>query len=263
MIGLTAAKAEPPVAPWTGFYGGANLGYGWTPTNNINIAFAQSTGGPGFNTFAATDRGDMNGASGGAQVGYNWQSRWIVYGVETDWQVTNQRRQHAFDGTIFVPDVFGSPDINPVTVSSKERLTWFGTLRARAGAVIADRFLAYVTGGLAYGEVELSGFVLPGNPDPVIQQNLPGTWQENRLKVGWAIGGGVESRLVGNWTLKVEYLYIDLGKISANGALPAGNCYGTGGACNGPLPFPGPGTINGPRVTDNIVRLGVNYRFTN
>ena len=32
----------------------------------------------------------------------------------------------------------------------------------------------------------------------------------HNTKAGYAVGGGLEGRLVGNWTAKIEYLYLDL-----------------------------------------------------
>lgn len=67
---------------------------------------------------------------------------------------------------------------------------------------------------------------------------------------GWAVGGGVESALSRNWTVKPEYLYVDLGSISTTG-----NSYHGG--------FPGPTSpyIISADLTANIARVGVNYRF--
>jgi opacity protein-like surface antigen len=43
----------------------------------------------------------------------------------------------------------------PVTDSLSEKLEWFGTVRGRIGPTITPTFLAYLTGGLAYGQVKL------------------------------------------------------------------------------------------------------------
>jgi opacity protein-like surface antigen len=47
--------------------------------------------------------------------------------------------------------------------------------------------------------------------------------------------------LVGNWTAKAEYLYVDLGKLSC------------GVGCGAP--------VDNVSFTANIVRGGINYRF--
>ena len=86
----------------------------------------------------------------------------------------------------------------------------------------ADNWLIYGTGGLAYGEVAVSGssnfgasLTAPG----VILGTAPfapatagfGTSQTN---VGFTLGGGLEGRLSQNWTWKLDYLYVDLGSVN-------------------------------------------------
>jgi outer membrane immunogenic protein len=89
-------KAPPkPVAPaavynWTGFYVGANGGYGWkdpTVTFTPNDANAQgfTCGGAFGGTCAPPASFGINGGFGGLQAGYNWQlGRQWVAGLETD-----------------------------------------------------------------------------------------------------------------------------------------------------------------------------------
>jgi len=244
-----------PVFSWTGFYVGGNFGYSWGSARNT-YAFAQDNTGGGFDTFYALDSPRLNGLVGGLQGGYNWRFRNFFYGVEIDWEALGERAGDAFNGSIFVPGAS-----NPTVTAFSARQTSLGTVRRRAG-VISGPWLLYATGGLAYGRISTSGILSPTNPDPVIQHNLAALWDQSSTRVGWTIGGGIESAISGNWTWKREYLYVDLGTVTANGALPAGNCYGTGGTCNGPLPLPGPGTVSS-RITDNILRIGLNYKFGN
>ena len=68
----------------------------------------------------------------------------------------------------------------------------------------------------------------------------------HNTKAGYAVGGGLEGRLIGNWTAKIEYLYLDLGMVTL-APTPAQNST-VAVAFNS-------------RITDNILRLGVNYKF--
>jgi outer membrane immunogenic protein len=52
-----------------------------------------------------------------------------------------------------------------------------------------------------------------------------------------------------NWSAKIEYLYVDLGKISSTAIFPT--------AAGVPL-----GVSLNSRITDNIVRAGINYHFS-
>ncbi len=71
-------------------------------------------------------------------------------------------------------------------------------MRGRLGYA-ADRFMPYVTGGLAVGDIKAS---------------LPGFAGGSATNVGWTAGGGIEFAIAGHWTAKAEYLYVDLGHFS-------------------------------------------------
>ena len=113
-----------------------------------------------------------------------------------------------------------------ITGTAKEEIPWFGTLRGRAG-VAFDRSLLYVTGGGAYTNFKLSATALGV------------TVSSNSSHGAWTVGGGWEYAFADHWSAKVEYLYIDTGNVNT-------------------VLFTIP--VSG-RLTDNIVRIGANYRF--
>lgn len=76
------------------------------------------------------------------------------------------------------------------------KLEWFGAVRGRLGFTVTPTVLLYGTGGLAYGEIKTDGTI-----------SDPATFSMNTLKAGWVAGGGLEDRVSGNWTVKLEYLY--------------------------------------------------------
>ena len=105
--------------------------------------------------------------------------------------------------------------------------SWLATVRGRVGYSF-DRFLPYITGGLALGNMKASQPGFTGGED---------------TNAGWTAGGGLEFVIAGNWTAKAEYLYVDLGKF---------NC---GLACgNGANP-------DNVSFSTHLVRGGVNFRF--
>ena len=170
--------APPPVLPapalpclWLGPYVGANTGFQWT-SNIGGLSSSAFTGGSGF--------------TGGIQVGYNWQNGPWVYGVESDFNLSD------VNGT-FAGYQFSNP--------------WFGTMRGRAGYLINNNFFLYGTAGLAFGVTTISN----------------GGLSDSSGRLGWTVGAGVEFGLAPwglnpNWSAKVEYLYLDL---SQGGNLPA------------------------------------------
>jgi outer membrane immunogenic protein len=232
-ISVSAQAADMPVKGpvykalpqynWTGWYGGLNLGYTWGPWD-ASGPFVSPTG------FAALD---VNGALGGVQLGYNYQygNPWVV-GFEIDAQLSNAKDT---SGVVFPGAVFGAIAIPATAITNEWKLPWFATVRGRWGALTMNRsLLIYGTGGLAVGEVK---YRLIGSPPTL----LDGTDRE--VRAGWTIGAGFEYAWMNGWTMKGEYLYMDLGTVSLSAGLP---------------PF----TNNTTEVTNHIVRIGLNRRFS-
>src|SRR4029077_20960526 len=151
------------------------LGYGWAHVT------ASATGGGA----TASGSEDLNGYVAGGQAGVNVQTGRWVWGLEADFQATGQSRSGSFSG-------------GGTTVTVTDKLPWFGTLRARTGYAW-DRWLAYVTGGLAYGEFKSDGTATGA---------FAGSYSYSTTKAGWVVGGGLEAFVDKNWTVKFEYLHL-------------------------------------------------------
>src|ERR1700686_2745439 len=120
-----AYKGPVAVLPnWTGFYVGGNVGYSrgdWEATSNQAV----------YNFESKTDSPKVDGWLGGLQAGYNWQNGQWVYGIETDFQWTGEKRQHNWSdpGSTcttdedFIPPNWGA---GPAYVASEWKLRWFG-----------------------------------------------------------------------------------------------------------------------------------------
>ncbi|MGU3495373.1 outer membrane protein [Xanthobacteraceae bacterium A53D] len=179
-----------PVFSWTGFYVGANAGYGggsqdYTFANTPLDIAAASTNAAGF--------------IAGGQLGYNFQfANNFVLGLETDIQWTN------IEGEVSTLGFDGS------AVNMSTSLDYFGTVRARAGYAF-DRFLPYVTGGFAYGKTKTDITTIDAT-DLYVGNG-------SSTKTGWTVGAGVEYAFANNWTFKTEYLYVDLGNSNYNNFL--------------------------------------------
>jgi outer membrane immunogenic protein len=200
---------------------------------------------------------DTKGWAGGFQAGYNWQfdPRWVA-GIEAD---------------INGADIKGSSTVSAnsggspfATFSASQKVDWFGTLRARVGYLLTNDLLLYATGGLAYGRVKESAAfgLIPGASLNVTVNGVsftcinPGSptcfaGSNSRTSAGWTAGGGAEYRFWQSWSVKLEYLYVNLGSDSF--FIPAVT--------------PNPGTtpsvlnVHFDNAAFNLVRAGVNYRF--
>lgn len=241
-----AVKARPAVAPvpsysWTGCYVGVNAGYGWSDQTDVIRPSPDAASQAFWNAaFAAaaipTNYGyRTDGAAAGGQVGCNWQSGRFVLGIEGDIDWTDIGGSRSF--TTNVPGF-----VTGISNSSRD-LHWLGTVRGRAGFTATDTLLLYVTGGVAFGEVRYGGLAsFPASND--IQ-----TFASTNTETGWTAGVGAEWAFNANWTVKAEYLYVDLGSRTLTSVA-------TGRAAN--LATNLRDTYDN---TYNIVRVGLNYKF--
>jgi outer membrane immunogenic protein len=198
---LPRRQAMPTKAPayvaynWTGRYVGLNGGWGF--------------GTSGFRGVPGTGNFDTDGGMIGGTIGYNWQFNQFVFGLEGDIDWSNNRGSAACGG-----------------LTCTTRNNYFGTARGRIGYAF-DRFLPYITGGLAVGDIEARTTGFPGATDD---------------RAGWTVGAGAEFAISGPLTAKVEYLYADLGRFDCSTAC----------------------TVTPPQRVDfrtSVVRAGLNYRF--
>jgi outer membrane immunogenic protein len=257
------ALAAPPADTmfnWTGFYAGANLGYSLgrsdTSASFFNL-FNNTTPGP----ILLTTRGtlDMNGAIGGLQIGGNWQNGNWVLGLEADLQTLGQKGSKTFTCPAASCSSAGNnTDLTSAVADHNQKLDWFGTLRGRLGVTASPTILTYVTGGLAWGRIKTNdtftangtaGLLVAICPGPTCGSPVP---PSSTTKTGWTIGIGAEQRLSGNWSYKVEYLYMDLGRVNNFGIFPTGN------VSTNSVPI----QVNlSSKITDNILRIGLNYQY--
>jgi outer membrane immunogenic protein len=145
-----------------------------------------------------------------------------VFGIEDDISWVNKKGS--------------APDLPPFSINavSTTQENWLDTLRGRIGFAW-DRTLIYATGGAAFAGAEVTVCALAG------------CLSESNSVTGWTAGGGVEYAFLSDWSVKIEYLYAD---------------FGSPQFFNPPIRL-GAGTVvtRDVRLTDNIVRAGVNYRF--
>ena len=254
MAGIGAASAAdlparvyskaPALVPvmsynWTGCYIGGNVGGIWE-RNNTTISLIDPTGldAAAFPAGAIPNSYSYNRSSwlGGGQVGCNYQmTNWVV-GIETDFDGTNLRGGQNINTAVagFLPD----------TTYVTQKTEWIGTTRARLGFLATDTVLIYGTAGVAYAQVSDAYFLS--------NVNFNSLGFDRATLVGWTAGGGVEVGF-GQWSVKGEALYYDLGNNTVNRA-----CALTNGA-----PCATPNTILPARFENKgvMARLGLNYHF--
>lgn len=233
-VGTASAADLPTKAPmmvsqvnsfsWTGFYLGANVGYGWGKFDGTGTIAGNAFVPAG--TYSESTNAD--GIIGGGQIGYNWQINQFVLGVEADFQGAGESKtETAACGA-------------GCSISNEARLDSFATVRGRLGFTPWDRGLLYVTGGWAWMHGKDTETFTAGG--------VSGTLLDlSASKSGWTVGGGLEQMIWDRWSAKLEYLYMQADGFSGSAAIPAALGGGT---------F----TASG-RLTNNVVRVGLNYHF--
>lgn len=222
---LTYEPAPVVVAPeafnWTGFYVGVHGGYGWGHTQDTHNPNASGQ--------------TLTGGFGGAQIGYNWQlQNNVVLGLEADVAAGNIGKEWG-----------GSNEFDPYY--GEDKIDWFGTVRGRVGYA-ADRFMPYLTGGLAWANVDHKLGCDRSRVNVTIGGcNTNFETSKSDTVWGWTVGAGVEYAITNNVTVKAEYLYTDLGKNDVT--LVDANYVGN--------------DVNNREfdTSFNSVKLGLNYKF--
>jgi outer membrane immunogenic protein len=184
---------------WTGFYGGINGGYGFGTSD--------------WSLLPGTRIKPKDFLIGGT-LGYNYQVGAVVFGLEGD-----------FDWSGLSGSVACVPGLAICQTSSD----WLATFRGRIGYAF-DRWLPYVTGGGAYGDVKATASA------PFLGTAV----SASNSQLGWTLGGGIEYAFMSNWSAKIEYLHVDLGSFDS-GVAPV---------------------VNTISFKEDTVRAGFNFKFS-
>jgi outer membrane immunogenic protein len=239
-------KAPPPIVVynWTGCYVGLSIGENYGRSDGFVNTSASTLGGnpaaplpPGFNRTGAFN---LSGFIGGAYGGCNYQfagTGWVI-GAEVDWSKTNKEGQVFPVANQQAVQLFGNPNDQWWL---QER--WLGTARLRLGYAVTDKWLWYVTGGGAWAKVDASETIL-GNPRPP-ENAFQSTWRG-----GWTVGAGTEYAVGYGWSIRGEFLYVDLGHGTTFTNIP---CCGNQGI----------DTFTNLRTNlrDYVWRFGMSYKF--
>jgi outer membrane immunogenic protein len=257
LAALSATAQAEGRGPFEGAYVGLNAGAAWgrssyatdpgCPPSAANATFcgaAPDASVVNGTTVAASGTGRLSstGFAGGVQAGHSWQSGTLVYGAEGDFGALDLGRSSSATG-LFPFTFLGTQ----YTLTEKMRADWLATVRARVGFACAPNVLLYATGGLAFSQFKFSS----SYSDNAVGVGFPGgsgSGSRTEIRAGWTAGGGVEWLLRRNWSMKAEYLYVDLGSMGVS--VPTSNT----------AAFSQTMQVD-TQLTAQIARLGLNYRF--
>jgi outer membrane immunogenic protein len=244
-------KALPPPVPlfvWTGFYGGANVGYSWgssystTDINPLEVAAAAGLLAPYYSD-GVYHRGWEASVEGGYcyQPGRDRDSNFVAC-LEVRYDFPAERSPPTVVTTVPAAGltVVNTTRIDPILIGPHLGFT-----------TNANRTLWYAAGGLAIGQV--GGSSSGTDAGGTSTANPATAWA-----TGWFVGSGAEQMLGNNWAVKVEYDYVhlDTGGVSAQ--------YAGGSVVLDGIPghyfYPATAVL-ATHPFDNVVTVGINYHF--
>jgi outer membrane immunogenic protein len=235
------APAPAPTCMWCGWYLGLNAGW-LRSTHNTITNTGTDTGGGGFGAalglglIPASIGDSYSGFLGGGQIGYNWQTGIMVIGLEGDIDgLSGARGGNSFASSF-------------ITTTYTRSIDWLSTVRGRIGITLLPQVLAYGTGGLAFGETKIGNAASCPTAFPPCSSEPTTTNTSTNTSTGWTAGAGLEWLFAPRWSIKAEYLYVDLGSHNTTiaYAYPPANTSSV---------------TSTVRDTANIVRGGINYHF--
>jgi outer membrane immunogenic protein len=259
----TKEPVVAPVASWTGFYLGGGIGVrsanvseqtlaGFLVVPARNIMDPSTCSGTPCGTISSLDHTAFRFSP---YFGYNWQfaRQWLV-GLEGD--VGFGSKTSTIDG-VPLPGA-GLLSLFPTPGDSfAVKTSWDASARARVGYLATPDILVYATGGAAWQHVEATSVCGPNNlhftcsplaNNPLNLQN-PATVTDSATKLGFTVGGGVETMVDGHWLVRGEVRYSDFGSITNTDVRTA------------LLPSNGLTTVYKLRLTTETALVGVGYKF--
>ncbi|MFO1091504.1 MAG: outer membrane beta-barrel protein [Hyphomicrobiales bacterium] len=253
LLAGSAAAADLPVMPpapafsWSGFYGGAHIGGGWSDHNlNGNDIVADEdedlsttedqTVFPGLNS------NDLSGVVGGVYAGGNIAVGPMVLGLDADIGWTGMRQSASADFTVTGED--GAVTTTQYASADMD-VNWLAHVRGRAGYGF-DRFMVYAAGGLALANLNTNVSV----SFPESAGFTATTSDGSQTVTGWTVGAGFEWAATDSLIVRAEYLYDQFSGIEP-ATYEISNTTGVLGS----------NWVGGDTLGVNIVRVGVSYKF--
>ncbi|HLY79214.1 MAG TPA: outer membrane beta-barrel protein [Caulobacteraceae bacterium] len=204
-----SAHAAGGADGWTGPYVGVDVGGAQTSSGGQEFCIDPSGAvqGPTCQVLPSGASGAVSasGAYAGLHAGYNAAlgSAWVA-GGEVDLGGGSISGTRTTNGPF--PFAAFPGFATPAGVDRADlKIDGLDMIRGRLGYALSDRWLAYATGGVAFAHVKASTTFTAPN----VSVNYVGA--SSGLQTGWTAGGGLEAKLRGPWSGRIEVLYFDAG----------------------------------------------------
>jgi len=200
--GAPVYKTPPPIAAapsWTGFYLGAGVGLRASHADAATTSLEVNNVSQILTGSAISQPLDGTAFRASPYIGFNWQfaPQWVA-GIEGDAGLGSQTT--TLGGIPFSP---GAQDTGGASNNFALKTTWDAGVRGRIGFLLNPATMAYVTGGAAWQHYEVISTCGICAPASAVANSI--------TKMGWTVGGGLETALWGRWLARAEYRYADFG----------------------------------------------------
>ena len=231
---------------WTGLSIGLGVGGTYAFSDQQGDVFLDATYKEQRENLLRLDAGDDAGAASflaTGQIGYDWQfAPTMVLGVLANYDIASNSMS---GGGVISSGLCPSCDAG-VSLDTKVGNSW--AIAARIGWLPTERTMLYALGGFTEADIHQDGSIFADLGPSSFKEGVGGSgWQS-----GWVVGGGVETMLSDNWSIKGEYRYADYGSLSSHREEPL--FQGEGGSID----------VGGDRsdsVTEHSVRAVISYRM--
>jgi outer membrane immunogenic protein len=262
--GQAQAQVPAPIANWTGFYVGVNVGVRWGHFDGS----APAAGTPFFDAFSNFNQPvfavpfsfNANSGVAGLHGGHNTQlsPNWLVgFEVDVTWGRGSGSSSFSF------ADI---PNNTSGTVLFSGKIDWSMSLRGRAGYTVGS-WLLYVTAGLSIARVSVSAsgatngagtFTCGDFFTCIFTTSSTSAFSASQLVPGGVIGGGLEYQFATSWIFRVEYLFTSYGTVDFGNAIINTTYFDTFCFCT--IQTGANGNVTA-RLTTQTLRVGLSFKL--
>ncbi len=213
----TKEPVAPPLPSWSGFYLGSGVGFRSANVSEQTLSATEDGVSLLDSPFCSFEPCGTTSSLGHTSFrfspyfGYNWQfaQQWLA-GVEGDAGFGS--KTSTIDG-VPLPGAGVFSSFNSVGESFAVKTSWDASLRARIGYLATPDVLIYATAGPAWQRVEATSTCGPNNFFICGGIGITGVVTDTTTKLGYTVGGGIETLMGGHWLLRAEFRYSDFGSI--------------------------------------------------
>ena len=267
---VAASVIPASTAVWTGFYFGANGGYGQgtSTRDSVGSANAKYTDPSGvlytYDASAPLAGAAPTGGLYGIQGEYLFQSGPLVFGLGASFDGSSiEGTKHStpsgteketasttIDGTTYTEIYNGSPTAK---ITTHQQLDYLADLTAKVGLTLGNG-LVYLKAGGAIGQIENG-----------VSLNDIASMSSTSTEVGWTVGAGAAYKLTPSWTAFAEYDYYAFGdkSLSDVGKYPVGTTTTSTDTTRTTTQLTTPVNYATTKISQDfsVVKAGVNYQI--